>query len=92
MLQRWNSPVNLAVLSLGADDERNRWRHTAFDEQNAEISPDGRWLAYESDEPGQRAVYVRPFPNVNEGRWQVSSGGVTPTVGKERPGTVLSWR
>jgi serine/threonine-protein kinase len=46
-------------------------------ELNAEISPDGRWLAYQSNESGQSEVYVRPFPNVNGGRWQVSPGGGT---------------
>ena len=52
---------------------------TKFDEVNAEISPDGRWLAYQSDESGREEVYVRPFPDVDSGRWQVStSGGRTP--------------
>ena len=72
-----NPPYNLAVLSLGAERRTEPLVHTEFNEQNAEISPDGRWLAYESDESGQREVYVRPFPNVNEGRWLVSSGGGT---------------
>lgn len=44
-------------------------------ELNGEISPDGRWLAYESDESGTSEVYVRPFPNVQAGRWQISNGG-----------------
>jgi serine/threonine-protein kinase len=39
------------------------------------VSPDGRWLAYSSDESGDYEVYVRPFPNVDAGRWQVSRGG-----------------
>jgi serine/threonine-protein kinase len=47
---------------------------------NADISPDGRWLAYESNESGQREVYVRPFPDVSGGRWQVSTGGGTRPV------------
>ena len=37
------------------------------------VSPDGRWLAYVSDESGQLVVYVRPFP-AGEGRYQVSAG------------------
>jgi len=46
---------------------------------NAEISPNGRWLAYESSESGQREIIVRPFPNVDAGRWQISSnGGLRP--------------
>jgi serine/threonine protein kinase/WD40 repeat protein len=45
---------------------------------NGEISPDRKWLAYESDEPNKPAeVYVRPFSNINGGRWQVSTGGGT---------------
>src|SRR5688500_8454426 len=44
-------------------------------QRNAVLSPDGRWLAYESDESGTPEVYVRPFPDVNAGRWQVSAGG-----------------
>ena len=53
---------------------------TTFDENNAEISPDGHWLAYESNESGQNQVYVRPFPNVNGGRWQISTAGGTRPV------------
>ena len=37
--------------------------------------PDGQWLAYESDESGEREIYVRPFPDVDAGKWQVSTGG-----------------
>jgi serine/threonine-protein kinase len=48
---------------------------TTFGERNAEIAPDGRWLAYESNESGREEIYVRPFPDVGGGRWQVSTGG-----------------
>ena len=48
---------------------------TMFEERNAELVPDGRWLAYESNESGREEIYVRPFPDVNGGRWQVSTGG-----------------
>jgi hypothetical protein len=50
---------------------------TSFVETSAEISPDGRWIAYQSDESGQDEIYVRPFPDVNAGRWQVSTAGGT---------------
>ena len=50
---------------------------TPFAEQNGIISPDGRWLAYEANDSGQFEVYVRPFPDVNGGHWQVSTGGGT---------------
>ena len=47
----------------------------AFHERNADISPDGKWMAYETNESGQFEVYVRPFPGVDEGRWQISTEG-----------------
>ena len=41
--------------------------------------PDGRWLAYSSNESGRSEVYVRPFPNTEGGKWQVSvNGGQAP--------------
>jgi serine/threonine-protein kinase len=46
-----------------------------YDEEAIAISPDGHWLAYESNETGQTEVYVRPFPNTNTGKWQISNGG-----------------
>jgi serine/threonine-protein kinase len=45
------------------------------DEAAPELSPDGRWLAYNSDETGRREVFIRPFPNVASGQFQVSTGG-----------------
>ncbi len=43
------------------------------------LSPDGRWLAYMSEESGLNEVYVRPFPNVTGGKWLVSTnGGIEP--------------
>ena len=48
-----------------------------FAERNGIISPDGRWLAYEANDSGQFEIYARPYPAVNRGHWQVSSGGGT---------------
>jgi serine/threonine-protein kinase len=45
-----------------------------FNENAPAISPDGRWIAYVSNETGGPQVYVRPFPDVDAGRWQVSNG------------------
>jgi serine/threonine protein kinase len=42
--------------------------------RNAQFSPDGRWMAYASNETGSMEIYVSPFPSVN-GKWQVSSAG-----------------
>jgi eukaryotic-like serine/threonine-protein kinase len=48
-----------------------------FAERNGVVSPDGRWLAYEANDSGRVEVYVRPFPEVNSGHWQVSTAGGT---------------
>jgi serine/threonine-protein kinase len=50
---------------------------TTFNELNGEISHDGRWVAYQSNESGQEEIYVRPFPDADRGRWQISTGGGT---------------
>ena len=56
-----------------------------FDEKAITLSPDGRWLAYESDETGQNEIYVRPFPDIEGGKFTVSTGGgVMPVWGPER--------
>jgi serine/threonine-protein kinase len=47
---------------------------TQFNERSPSFSPDGRWLAYASDESGAYRVYVRAFPD-RGGKWQVSNGG-----------------
>ena len=47
---------------------------TPFIEMQPAFSPDGRWLAYLSNESGTREVYVRPFPGPG-GQWQASTGG-----------------
>ncbi|MEP7066453.1 MAG: protein kinase [Gemmatimonadota bacterium] len=44
-------------------------------EASPALSPDGKWLAYSSDESGTAEVYVRPFPDVATARWQVSTAG-----------------
>ena len=44
-------------------------------ERNPAIAPDGRAVAYNSDESGRREVYVRPYPNVGGRRWQISTAG-----------------
>jgi serine/threonine-protein kinase len=48
---------------------------TKFDERNGTISPDGRWLAYESNSSGSFEIYVRPYPHVADGQWPVSTTG-----------------
>jgi hypothetical protein len=52
--------------------------HSEFVEQEAKLSPDGRWLAYRSNESRRNEIYVVSFPTP-EGKWQISTnGGITP--------------
>jgi Tol biopolymer transport system component/tRNA A-37 threonylcarbamoyl transferase component Bud32 len=60
---------------LGVDTLPTPLLTGSFWEDSPALSPDGRWLAYTSMESSREEVYVRPFPNVNEGRWQISTGG-----------------
>ncbi len=50
------------------------WLATTFLESCAQLSPDGKWMAYQSDESGRDEIYVRSFPDSRE-KWLVSSGG-----------------
>ena len=69
--------LDVKMLALAKDNRVEPLMQTPFAERNAEISPDGRWVAYESNESGEFQIYVRPFPDVTKGKWPVSIGGGT---------------
>ncbi|MBI4265132.1 MAG: PD40 domain-containing protein [Acidobacteria bacterium] len=73
---------DLILLATSGDRKATPLLQTKFNESNAEVSPDGRWMAYQSDESGQYEVYVRPFPDVDAGRWQVSTGAARIRCGR----------
>ena len=53
-------------------------------ELGARLSPDSHWIAYESNESGRTEVYARPFPNVNDQKWTLSTaGGWNPIWGPD---------
>jgi serine/threonine-protein kinase len=64
---------------------------TTFDEAAIALSPDGRWLAYESNETGRLEVFVRPFPNTGAAKWQVSTSGGWPRSGRRAAGNCSTW-
>jgi serine/threonine-protein kinase len=69
---------DIQVVSLG-DGATNTLIGGQGNQKWPSLSPDGRWIAYESDENGASEIYVRPFPDVENGKWQVSrSGGEQP--------------
>jgi serine/threonine protein kinase/Tol biopolymer transport system component len=84
VLMELNNPPNynfdIAALSMDSDRATKPLLHEKYSEAEPQISPDGRWMAYASNESGKYEVYVRPFPEVDSGgRWLVStSGGDSP--------------
>jgi len=72
----WNSETlgDLVVMPLESDEPAKPFLDTPFWEVSADLSPDGRWLAYNSNESGRSEVYVRPFPKA-AGKWLISTDG-----------------
>ena len=67
---------DIGVLSLTDEAREIEWLlETPFSERNAMLSPDGRWMAYTSDQSGRSEVWVRPFPDVEAGQRPVSQSG-----------------
>ncbi len=70
--------VDIGILTMDDEPKTEVFLGTPFNEYHPMFSPDGRWLAYTSDESGRAEVYVRAFPGPG-GKWQVSTdGGVYP--------------
>jgi serine/threonine protein kinase len=65
------------VLPLDGGAEPRALLHESYNESQAQFSPDGRWIAYVSDESGIAQVYVQSFPDLT-GKWQISRGGTQP--------------
>jgi serine/threonine-protein kinase len=92
-------PIDIGLLDLGNPPRETMLVTSSFAKNNGVVSPDGRWLAYESNESGRLEIYVRPFPNVATSRHLVSSGGGSRPLwskdGRELfywvdPGTVMT--
>jgi len=62
------------TLTMQADEKPCPFVQTPFDEQGGAVSPDGRWLAYVSNDSGRDEVYVQSFPKPAR-RWTISNGG-----------------
>jgi hypothetical protein len=68
----------LWVLSVAADHKWEAFWQTPANETRAVLSPNARWMAYESDESGKKELYVQSFPT-SGAKWQISaSGGSQP--------------
>jgi serine/threonine-protein kinase len=71
---------DLYVTTIGGDKSFKKLLATEHDELNAALSPDGRFMVFSSDLSGRPEIYVRPFPNVDDGQWPVSTAGGTEPV------------
>ena len=88
---------DLWVLPLGNHRAPVSFLQTAFDERDGEFSPDGRWIAYASNESGRDEVYVRPFssdslrdaaPGLREQMDHLERGRCPPQMEEGRDGAV----
>ena len=82
----WSSDGRLLIFHEGGPNQYDIWSLpiggtprplvvTPASELSGRLSPDERWLAYESNESGRFEIYVRPFPNVSAGKWMISTSG-----------------
>jgi Tol biopolymer transport system component len=69
---------DLWVLPLSGDRRPRPLLQSEFNEEQGQLSPDGRWLAYISDETGRWEVYVRSFPGLGDLRHISTAGGTHP--------------
>lgn len=75
--EQWGPGIDVDVMLLFLEDEDRTvtpFLQSEFRERLPTFSPDGRWMAYISDETGRDEVYVRPFP-ASTGKWLVSTQG-----------------
>ena len=72
--------LDLHVMAMDGSDESRVLLATESHEWKASLSPDDRWLVYQSDISGRVEVYLCPFPEVDEDRWQLSTEGGTHPV------------
>ena len=61
------------------------------DNRSSAISHDGNWIAYSSNETGEYEVYVRPFPEVENGKWQISRAGGGQPIWSKAQNKIFYW-
>ena len=78
-IQQAETTWDIAEVSLEGDPTLRPLVVGPQNQWHPQISPSGKWLAYMSRESGRAEIYVRPYPDVDAGRWQVSTtGGTSP--------------
>jgi serine/threonine-protein kinase len=75
---------DIHIVSLQDEKIAETLLATTAREESPDISPDGNWIAYMSDESGLFEIYVRPYPDVEDGRWLISTeGGIHPVWSRD---------
>jgi Tol biopolymer transport system component len=81
--------LDIVIAPMGSRAEVRPLVQSPGDDFAPAISPDGRWLTYVSSESGRNEIYVRPFPDVDSGRWQISNGGGVDPVWSPKGGELF---
>ena len=88
-----DSGTDLHLMSMERGYHSKPLLQERFHEGSPTLSPDGRWIAYRSGETGRQEIYVRPFPNVDEGKWpDHDRWRISASLGAQRARAVLSER
>jgi Tol biopolymer transport system component len=75
----FSTQSDIWVLPASGDGEAFPLVESPFRKGPARLSPDGRWIAYGTNDTGADQIVVQPFPDVSQGKWQVSTrGGLDP--------------
>ena len=67
------SQSDLLIVPLLGNKKPWKYLDSPKDEYEASLSPDGKWIAYLSNESNTYQIYVRSFPDKDKGKWQISS-------------------
>jgi eukaryotic-like serine/threonine-protein kinase len=89
--QEINQPADIWILPMNPAGAPFRFFTSPVSDTLPVFSPDGRWIAYASDESGTNELYIRPFPNA-DAKWQVSSSGTLDEHAWSRDGSKLFFR
>ncbi len=67
------TPGDIGVVAVEGDGTTELLLNATYRESDPSNSPDGHWIAYDSTESGNSEIFVRPFPDIDNGKWQISS-------------------
>jgi dipeptidyl aminopeptidase/acylaminoacyl peptidase len=71
----WQERNDLWVLEMTGERTASALIESPFRKGSAKFSPDGRWIAYASNESNGFQIFVQPFPDLSRGKWQISARG-----------------